>query len=357
MTEPVLENISVPPSAQALAEAEVLSGEILRDIELSQIPLSLVALKALRLARIVNDFEAQQIFEWESGGYPRTASGVTHSVWKVAIKANRVFYNRKSSREEPKQQMYSNSIEDLETSRETGIISLQGAANPGERGLLRSHAATNSQRLASRRTLIYNYASRKYYELKFGSVAGDVFARIRSSVDRLIGQVVPDAVRMFTAIYDNLESDNPEDWANAVHGCRRVLQALADGIFPAQGEPRIATVDGKERTIKLGADQYINRLMAYIYDSSESERFSELVGSELQYMGDRLNALFKAAQKGSHATVSKVEADRCVVYTYLTVGDILSIGSEKPKLFQFEDVFPPDSSQLEEDEDWDVTID
>ena len=82
--------------------------------------------------------------------------------------------------------------------------------------------------------------------------------------------------------------------------------------------------------IKLGADQYINRLVAHIEDSSESDRFNEIVGSHLGYMGDRLDALFGAAQKDSHATVTKEEADRCVVYTYLLVGDILSLSTPQP---------------------------
>ena len=331
MTQADLENIAVPASAQALAEAEVLSGEILRDIEFSQIPLSLVVLKALRLARIVNDFEAQQIFEWESGGYPPGATGVTHEVWAAAVKAGRVFFWKKSQEEERTQHMYRESIEELESHKEIGRVALQSAGNPGERSRRLSEITTKSQRLASRRTFIYKYASRKYHELKFGSVADDVFGRIRSSVDGLIGQVVPDSVRKFTAIYDNLKSDNPEDWANAVHGCRRVLQDLADAVFPPQDEPRIVTIDGKEKTIKVGSDQYINRLIAHIEDSSDSKRFRELVGSEMQYIGDRLDALFKAAQKGSHATVSKEEADRYVVYTYLTVGDILSMGSWQPE--------------------------
>ena len=345
MTQPVPENISVPPSAQALAEAEALSGEILRDIELSQIPLSLVVLKALRLARIVNDFEGQQVFEWESGGYPRGAKGVTSEVWAAAARANRVFYWRKSTQVELKLHMYRASIEELENVKEMGSISLEAARDPdvslssanqrqflgaprgnaSERQKLRTRIETSSQRLASRRTFIYNYASRKHYELKFGSVADNVFARIRDSVDGLIGELVPDAVKKFTAIYDNLKSGNPEDWANAVHGCRRVLQDLADAVFPAQNEPRSVVFDGKTKSIELGKDQYINRLIAFIGDSSESRRFSELVGSELEYIGNRLDALFKASQKGSHATVRKEEADRYVVYTYLTVGDILSL--------------------------------
>ena len=221
--------------------------------------------------------------------------------------------------------MYRTSIEELEDYKEIGSIGIQAAAHPSERRQLRSTIMNTSAHLASRRTFIYGYASRKYYELNFGGVANDAFGRIRLSVDSLIGKVVPESVRKFTAIYDNLKSDNPEDWANAVHGCRRVLQDLADAVFPAQVEPRYVQVDGEAKSIILGNDQYINRLIAYIEDSSNSERFSELVGSELKYIGDRLDALLRASQKGSHAAVSKEEADRYVVYTYLTVGDILSL--------------------------------
>ena len=348
MTQHDIDSFFVPPSAEALSEAEYLSAEILENIELSQISLALVVLKGLRLARLLNDFEYQRIFEWESGGYPAGAKGVSHEVWAVAVKANRSFFRRKSAQEEPTQQIYRDSIEQLENGKEIGSIGLQAESLPAERRMLRSDIAISSNRLASRRTFIYKYASRKYYELKFGRVADDVFGRIRSNVDGLIGQVVPDSVKMFTAIYDNLKSSNPEDWANAVHGCRRVLQALADEIFPPQNEPRMVVVDDKKKTIKLGTDQYINRLITYIEDSSESERFSELVGSELHYIGDRLDALFQASQKGSHANVNKEEADRYVVYTYLTVGDILSLRTKQPQPIEVEGTIGFDSGPLEQ---------
>ncbi len=255
----------------------------------------------------------------------KDSKGGDSRVWSTAEKADRVFFSRKPSDEEGTKRMYTNSIEELENDREIGGVGLQAADNPTERTRLRSGISTTSARLASRRTFIYSYASRKYYELTFGGVADDAFGRIRLSVDSLIGKVIPESIRKFTAIYDNLKSDNPEDWANAVHGCRRVLQDLADSLFPAQVEPRYVEVDGETKPIKLGNDQYINRLIAWIEDASESQRFNELVGSELEYIGNRLDALFKASQKGSHATVSKEEADRYVVYTYLTVGDILAL--------------------------------
>ena len=42
-------------------------------------------------------------------------------------------------------------------------------------------------------------------------------------------------------------------------------------------------------------------------------------------MSDRLHAVVGVANKGSHFSVSKQEADRCVIYTYMLVGDILSL--------------------------------
>jgi len=95
---------------------------------------------------------------------------------------------------------------------------------------------------------------------------------------------------------------------------------LADAIFPATNKTR---QKGKQE-IKLGKDNYVNRIMAFIEDSSNSERFEDLVGSQLKFIGERLDSIFKTAQKGSHDNIVIREgADRYVAYTYLIVGDIL----------------------------------
>ena len=44
------------------------------------------------------------------------------------------------------------------------------------------------------------------------------------------------------------------------------------------------------------------------------------------FLGERLDSVFQAAQKGSHAEiVTRSEADRYVVYTYMVVGDLMSL--------------------------------
>ncbi len=87
-------------------------------------------------------------------------------------------------------------------------------------------------------------------------------------------------------------------------------------------------INGKIVKIKMGADNYVNRLVAFCESQQKSERFNDLVGSNLSLLGDRLDAAFRAAQKGSHASVTRDEASRTVVFTYLLIGDILELKSE-----------------------------
>ena len=147
-----------------------------------------------------------------------------------------------------------------------------------------------------------------------------MFSRIRIRVDSIIGDYIPDSIKQFTAVYENLKSENVEDWSNAVHSCRRILQSLADKVYPPT-EDKVTDNDGK-KTIKLGSENYINRLIQFIDDNSDSERFNDIVGSHLKFIGERLDSIFKAAQKGSHNIITnEEEGDRYVTvsYTHLTL--------------------------------------
>ena len=337
---------NIPPTRQTFEEALGLSGEILRNIELNEISLGSIALKACRLARLLNEFDFQKIMELEAGGYPRPPEGISPEVWVYATTANRVFRQKVFGSDEIKDYAYTESIGALEARLRISEMALAAARDPDvslssanpyqivsspsgnvtERYSLRQDFELTGQKLASRRTFIYQYALSKHYELKTSGISDDIFTRIRLKVDSAIGQHIPDAVQRLTASYENLRSENPEDWSNAVHSCRRILQDLADALFPPSDEIRTTKFEGKVREIKMGKDNYINRIMAFVEGRSSSERYQNLVGSHLGFLGDRLDSVFQAAQKGSHSTiVSREEADRYVVYTYLLVGDIVSL--------------------------------
>jgi hypothetical protein len=335
----------IPPSRQALREALSLSEEILKNIELSELPLANIALKTSRLARLLNDFSHQKVMEYEASGYPTTPGGVPGDVFRLAVIAGREFKEKEVGTEKINSLIYRYSIEALEQEVlgfETALAAARdpdvsvSSANPKqhvfnptgnkqERQGIRNSASLARERLSSRRSFIYSYVLKRNHELKFSGIADDIFSRIREAVDGSIGAKVPDAAQKLTAVYENLQSDNNEDWSNAVHSCRRILQSLADALYPARAD-KVVDVGGKPKTIKLGADNYVNRLIAFLEEHSNSERFQEIVGSHLKFIGERLDSVFQAAQKGSHSKiVSRAEADRYVVYTYLVIGDVLSL--------------------------------
>jgi hypothetical protein len=337
----------IPPTPKVLQEALELSADLLADIELSRVVPLVAALKASRLARLMNDFDHQQLFRYEAGGYPNTADGVPPDVWRLAELAGRTYEQKDKKSGEIKTFAYTESIDQLgqridaaklalgaATDRDISVASANPhqfvttpAGNSVERRVRLQEIAADTERLASRHTYIYDYALRCHYELKFSGIAEDVFSHIRSAVDASIGQLVPAALQQFAAVHDNLQSENPEDWANAVHSCRRILQAVADALFPASSESRFKETAKGRVEIRLGQDNYINRLVCFAEDKSTSDRFSDLVGSHLGFLGDRLDAVFRTSQKGSHGVVGRDEANRFVVYTYMIVGDILSLKS------------------------------
>jgi len=334
----------LPRSKKLYSDALVFAEEILSDIELTRTPLTNVSLKLSRLFRLLNDSYKQNMFQYEASGYPHSPGGYPPEIWAMLKDANRI-ETSEDKNGKVNQHGYWSSIEQLESQIETIktriAVSMDpdisiSSANPGqfltapignkfERDSLQNAMQKSIERLSQRRAFLHVTISDIYTELKYSSLSDDIFSQIRETVDIKISDKVSSSLQKFTSAYDNLKSDNPEDWANAVHSCRRILQDLADHLYPPR-EDKIIGNKGSNIKIKLGKDNYINRLIAFIEDNSESTRFKELVGSNISYIGNRLDAIFRAAQKGSHSDiVNKEEASRYIIYTYLILGDILSL--------------------------------
>ncbi len=223
----------IPANKSALKEALILSEEIIKNIELNEIPLTNIALKTARLARLMNNFQMAELLRYETSGYPVELTGwVDHDLWEIAIDAGREY-----QREDYEDRVCTESIEQLEQELKITEIALSAAkdpdisfsfANPNqrinipsgnskERAELRNSNVLISKRLASRRSLIFDYVIHIYNQLKFSGISDDIFSRIRENVDKKIGKILPISVKKFSAVYENLRSENPEDWSNAVH--------------------------------------------------------------------------------------------------------------------------------------------
>ncbi len=311
----------VPPSKKAYNEAIHLASEILKNIELSEISLALIALKTIRLARLLNNFEMVRLMELEISGYPKInvyeENIEFREVERLATLAGREYLEVDGFLE-----FIPDAIEKLESEKKFIIKRIDSASDLDERNNLQKRFQEVSEILAHRRSFIYEYITKTYLELNYSKIAEDIFSAIKQNVDQKIGEIVPESLEKLVAIYENLTSENPENWSNAVHICRRILKDLADAIYPPTKNIKKG-IDGKSH--KLGEEQYINRIIEFINQKSESETYIKIVGSHLRFIGDRLESILKGSHKATHAKIDREEANRIVVYTYLLVGDILNL--------------------------------
>jgi hypothetical protein len=110
---PAPDSTAIRPTQKALEEALPLADQILREIELGEVPLAKVALKASRLARLLNDFDIQKTMQFEASGYPCQSGIVPAQAWALAVAAGRGDEERDKDGN-TKELVYVESIETLE---------------------------------------------------------------------------------------------------------------------------------------------------------------------------------------------------------------------------------------------------
>lgn len=324
-------------NSNRIKECTELSAEILKNFELSELPASKIILKCLRLCRLLNDEDGILLFTYESSGYPKTSTGLSSDVWRIAKIAGRCYINSKDKEEYANTELISE-IEEFISSQKIRLqasvdpnISISSAnphqyvsapaGNANERNIIVKSILEKQSLLQKVTGSLYNYVLQIYNKLMYGNIIEDTFTKARLQVNDELAKICPNAVWKFSSVYSNMDSDNQEDWANAVHSCRRILVELADVLFPPQDEPIIKN----GRTIMLGSEQYINRLVQFIDNHSSSKTYAAVVGNDLSSIGMRLDAINNAVCKGTHVEVTKDEASRYIIHTYLLISDIISL--------------------------------
>ncbi|MDE2829087.1 MAG: helix-hairpin-helix domain-containing protein [Gemmatimonadota bacterium] len=163
------------------------------------------------------------------------------------------------------------------------------------------------------------HANRLYASLAFGEIPRQYFDLIRERVDNLLLDICPETIEQFMTAYERL-SGGREDWSLALTSCRRIIKAVADVIYP----PKNGKVAGRE----IGDQQYINRIRAFLDENIASSSDKDLAKAHIGYLGSFIEEVNKKTSKGVHSVVNHEEAVRTVLYTYLTIGDILDFTPE-----------------------------
>jgi hypothetical protein len=172
---------------------------------------------------------------------------------------------------------------------------------------------------------VHEFLSVTEKQLMYGQISSDIFERNRQYVDARLHDIAPEALEQFIAAYRRLGEGGPESGSHALTSCRRILKSVADNIYPARDEPVVGS-DGKER--RLTDDKFVSRLWQFVAERVGGSASGRLLLTSVKDVGDRIDRIYDLSCKGVHAEVSEFEVNQCVIQTYLLIGDILRIADQ-----------------------------
>lgn len=122
--------------------------------------------------------------------------------------------------------------------------------------------------------------------------------------------------KLWAAIRSFERAEVAENYAQVAVSCRRVIEYVADEIFPL--------VQSQDCS-KLGPTHYRNRLLAFADKERISDTNIDLICTATSLLGEQLEKLSNLVNKGVHAEVARHEARRCLLRTIMALDDILSL--------------------------------
>ncbi|WP_367111745.1 ComEA family DNA-binding protein [uncultured Psychrobacter sp.] len=161
----------------------------------------------------------------------------------------------------------------------------------------------------------YSYISSLIDKLKYSGTIKSSFDLLKNSVDDKFLEIDPELAEQMMLAFKSVSSDNPEEWSHALTTCRRLLEKLADNLYPANDKVI------NNRTFKQ--NQYVNRLWQFMHEAIQSDTNKTLAKSHVDYLGSWLERNNKATNKGVHDEVTQLEATKFVFHIYLMLADLL----------------------------------
>lgn len=171
------------------------------------------------------------------------------------------------------------------------------------------------ERLAYVKSTSYEYLTNLYNKLKFSGTIASGFDLLKNAVDDKLLDIDPEIAEQLMLAFRAVSSDSKEEWSQALATSRRLLESLADKLYPATDE----NING--RTFKQ--NQYINRIWRFMDVSIESKSNKEMAKAHVDYLGVWMAADYTLTCKGVHTEVSQLEATRAIFHIYLMLADLL----------------------------------
>lgn len=311
-----------------------LSKELLDDIELSRLQIEQLLLKASRLARLNDDDEIYNWINFELRGYQKTELGKKYmsimNLWtdksenkgywfslssiEAYITANEIELNRMNIPNINLSMSSSNpseSVTGFAGSNITKITNVQNSIlnriNELKNDIVRFKGIKS--RTISK---LHEYISNIYHTLVFSGYSETIFESYKKQVDSFLCDNIPDVLEKFPNVYNRLAEDNEESISQALTTLRRIISNFADKIEP----PLENDVDIDGEKIKMGKDNYLNRLNYYVSKKTSSSSRKQRLKQNLRNVNEKLSA-------GVHDKVTIDEAKALLLNMYLLLGEII----------------------------------
>lgn len=298
--------------------AKELSNVILGDLEINQLPISQILMKAKRLARMLHDSDAQKWLDYEIMGYPVVFDPDDLGSCKKYYTSERPVI-----RDEKTHRPHSIGLPHLESyinSTKIESVTKIGANESQKMQILNKHheLVNDFERL---KTTIHNYITEVNISLSVGDFAEDIFEDTRLAADKFIRENCPRAGEQLLAINERMKYYDPESFSQALHAVQKMLVIVADTVLPA-GEKIYVDKKGHERSVE--SHQYLNRIFSYIEQNSRNDPVLFMIESEMAYIFAKSDHSLEKT-KGLHGRISKEDVELAIIHMYLVIAEIAKI--------------------------------
>ncbi|MFJ3771119.1 hypothetical protein ACIPX0_05425 [Streptomyces sp. NPDC090075] len=297
-----------------------LAEELLDDIELDRSALDKQLLKGARLARLVDD---ELFIEWISKELTRYYTDDKGGVLWLATARNLEnagswIYaggSRIATQIAPLEEMLRNmSLPNV--SGDSAAIAIRETRTYINN--VQQLTANYRIVLTAVRNFLHEFTYKHFYSLRFSAHQGEMFEEAKTSIDKILEQMPGEALRKLDSAYVNIKAGDAESVAGAMNSIRRLIDAVADAVFPATDEVR---KDGQGKEIKLGNQNRLNRIKAHIDDHVDSKSR----GSRLKRS---IDDIYARVSSGVHSEVAPSEATYLYLSTYALLGEIVSLNAQ-----------------------------
>ncbi len=301
-----------------LRQAKELSYVILGDLEINQLPISQILMKAKRLARMLHDSDAQKWLDYEIMGYPVVFDPIDLGSCKKYYMSDRPVI-----RDEKTRRPHSIGLPHLESyinSTKIESVSKIGANESQKMQILNKHheLVNDFERL---KTTIHNYVTEVNISLSVGDFAEDIFEDTRLAADKFIRENCPRAGEQLLAINERMKYYDPESFSQALHAVQKILGTVADTVVPS-AEKIYLDKKGRERSME--PHQYLNRIFSYIEQNARNDPLLFMIESEMAYIFAKSEKSHEK-NRALHERLSKDDVELAIIHMYLIISEIAKI--------------------------------